>query len=115
MELAALVPETFLAGAKSTEVFHRLWDYMIIELEVDTAGFGWQTSQSAWTCQVRMAQRSGSTNNNTLDEETERMAGQVKERGFFFLGGGAPMLTWLTVCSCVLDVEERSDTHLCGR
>jgi hypothetical protein len=48
MELAALVPEAFLAGAKSTEVFDSLRDYMVVELEVDAANFGWQTWQSAW-------------------------------------------------------------------
>jgi hypothetical protein len=41
MELATLVPEAFLAGAKSTEVFDSLWDYMVVELEVDAADFGW--------------------------------------------------------------------------
>jgi hypothetical protein len=39
MELAALVPEAFLKGAKSTEVFDSLWDYMVVELEVDAADF----------------------------------------------------------------------------
>ena len=48
MELAALVPEAFLDGTKSTEVFDSLWDYIVVELEVDAAGFGWQTWQLAW-------------------------------------------------------------------
>lgn len=43
MEFAALVSEAFLTGAKSTEVFDSLWDYSVIELEVDAADFGWQT------------------------------------------------------------------------
>lgn len=53
MEFAALVPEAFLAGAKSTEVFDSLWDYMVVELEVDATNFGWRTWQSAWasTCE----------------------------------------------------------------
>jgi hypothetical protein len=41
MELATLVSEAFLAGAKSTEVFDSLWDYMVVELEVDAANLGW--------------------------------------------------------------------------
>ena len=41
MELATLVPETFLTGAKSTEIFDSLWDYMVVELEVDATNFGW--------------------------------------------------------------------------
>jgi hypothetical protein len=49
MELAALVPEAFLAGAKSTEVFDSLWDCIVVELEVDAADFGWQTWLSAGT------------------------------------------------------------------
>ena len=37
MELAALVPEALLAGAKSTEVLCGLWNYIVVELEVDAA------------------------------------------------------------------------------
>jgi hypothetical protein len=55
MELAALVPEAFLAGAKSTEVFDSLWDCTVVEPEVDTADFGWQTGQSAWTSSAKNA------------------------------------------------------------
>ena len=40
MELAALVSEALLAGAESTEVLGRLGDYIVVELEVDAAGFG---------------------------------------------------------------------------
>ena len=40
MELAALVSEALLTGAKSTEVLGGLWDYSVVELEVDAAGFG---------------------------------------------------------------------------
>jgi hypothetical protein len=41
VELAALVAEALLAGAKSTEVLCGLWDYIIVELEVDAAGLGY--------------------------------------------------------------------------
>ena len=37
MELAALVAESLLAGAKSTEVFCGLRNYIVVELEVDAA------------------------------------------------------------------------------
>lgn len=40
MELAALVPEALLAGAKSTEVLCSLWNYIVVELEVDAAFLG---------------------------------------------------------------------------
>jgi hypothetical protein len=40
MKLAALVSETLLTGAESTEVLGGLWDYIVVELEVDAAGFG---------------------------------------------------------------------------
>ena len=37
MELAALVAETLLASAESTEVLRSLWDYIVEEVEVDAA------------------------------------------------------------------------------
>lgn len=37
MELATLVAEALLAGAESTEVFGGLGDYIVEEVEVDTA------------------------------------------------------------------------------
>lgn len=40
VELAALVAEALLASAKSTEVLCGLWDYIVVELEVDAAGLG---------------------------------------------------------------------------
>ena len=55
-----------------------------------------------------MPQRIDSTNNNGLGEETAKMTGKVKE------GGVGPMLTWLIVCSSVLDIEVRGDAHLRG-
>jgi len=38
MKLATLVSEALLASAQSTEVLSSLWDYIVVELEVD-AGF----------------------------------------------------------------------------
>ena len=109
MEFAALVPEAFLASAKSTEVFDSLWDYTVVELEVDAADFGWQTWQSAWISSSKnVVENTGSTNNNDLGEEAGKMTGRQKE------GGGDLRLTWLTVCGSVLDVEVRSDAHLRG-
>ena len=32
------ITESLLAGAESTEVLGGLWDYVIVEVEVDTAG-----------------------------------------------------------------------------
>lgn len=58
--------------------------------------------------QVRIRQRIGSINNNDLGEEAGKMTGKAKE------GGGGLMLTWLTVCGSVLDIEVRSDAHLRG-
>jgi hypothetical protein len=40
VELAALVPKALLAGAKSTEVLCGLWNYIVVELEVDAAFLG---------------------------------------------------------------------------
>lgn len=40
VELAALVSEALLAGAKSTEVLSCLGDYIVVELEVDAARLG---------------------------------------------------------------------------
>jgi hypothetical protein len=40
MELAALVAESHLAGAKSTEVLCGLWNYIVVELEVDATCLG---------------------------------------------------------------------------
>ena len=37
MELAALVAETLLASAQSTEVLSGLWDYIVVKGEVDAA------------------------------------------------------------------------------
>lgn len=42
MELATLVAEALLAGAESTEVLGSLWDYIIVEVEVDTSLLGWR-------------------------------------------------------------------------
>jgi hypothetical protein len=39
MEFAALVAETFLAGAECSEVIGRLGDYIVVELEVDSTTF----------------------------------------------------------------------------
>ena len=38
VECRASVSEALLAGAKSTEVLSGLWDYIIVEVEVDAAG-----------------------------------------------------------------------------
>jgi hypothetical protein len=38
VELRALEAEAHLTGAKSGEVLHGLWDYIIVELEVDASG-----------------------------------------------------------------------------
>ena len=38
MESRASVSETLLAGAESAEVLSSLWDYIIVEVEVDAAG-----------------------------------------------------------------------------
>jgi hypothetical protein len=82
MELAALVPEAFLAGAKSTEVFDSLWDYGVVELEVDAADFGWQTWQSAWISSSKNAvENTGNTNNNDLGEEAGKMMGKRRKVG----------------------------------
>lgn len=40
MKLAVLVSEAFLAGAEGTEVLDSLWDYIVIEVEVNAALFG---------------------------------------------------------------------------
>ena len=37
VECRASVSEALLAGAKSTEVLSSLWDYIIVEVEVDAA------------------------------------------------------------------------------
>jgi hypothetical protein len=37
VEGRASISEALLAGAKSTEVFSGLWDYIIVEVEVDAA------------------------------------------------------------------------------
>jgi hypothetical protein len=37
VESRASISETLLAGAKSTEVLSSLWDYIIVEVEVDAA------------------------------------------------------------------------------
>lgn len=41
VEFAALVAETLLTGAKSTEVLCRLRDDIIIEVEIDPTRLGW--------------------------------------------------------------------------
>ena len=40
MEGAVLVAKALLASAQSTEVLNSLGDYIIVQLEVDAAGFG---------------------------------------------------------------------------
>jgi len=40
VELAALVAEALVAGAEGTEVLSGLWDYIIVEVEVDAAFLG---------------------------------------------------------------------------
>jgi hypothetical protein len=40
MEFATLISEALFAGAQSTEVLNSLGDYIIVQLEVDAAGFG---------------------------------------------------------------------------
>jgi hypothetical protein len=37
VELAASIPEALLAGAEGTEVLGRLWDDIVVDVEVDTA------------------------------------------------------------------------------
>jgi hypothetical protein len=40
VKLASLVAEALLASAESTEVLGSLWDYIVIEIEVDTTPLG---------------------------------------------------------------------------
>lgn len=40
VEFATLVAESLLAGAEGTEVLGRLWDYIVVELEVDPGLLG---------------------------------------------------------------------------
>jgi hypothetical protein len=40
MELAALVSKALLVGAEGTEVLDGLWDYIVVEIEIDAALFG---------------------------------------------------------------------------
>jgi len=40
VELAALVSKAFFTGAESPEVLSGLWDYIIVEIEVDPASLG---------------------------------------------------------------------------
>ena len=42
MKFAALISEALFAGAQSTEVLNSLGDCIIVQVEVDAAGFGWQ-------------------------------------------------------------------------
>jgi len=44
VELATLVSEALLASAESTEVLGSLWDYIVIEVEVDTTPLGRRNS-----------------------------------------------------------------------
>ncbi len=40
VKFAALVAEALLAGAESTEVLSGLWDYIVVEVEVDASFLG---------------------------------------------------------------------------
>lgn len=40
MELATLVAKALLASAESTEVLGSLWNYIVVEVEVDTTPLG---------------------------------------------------------------------------
>jgi hypothetical protein len=53
MELGAGVAEALLAGAESGEVLHRLWDHIVVELEVDTSALVCGFNVSNWTLSKR--------------------------------------------------------------
>lgn len=60
VELATLVAEALLPSAKSTEVFGGLRDDVVVEVEVDSAGLGWQGKKGLVTVpQEARAQESG--------------------------------------------------------
>lgn len=42
VEFAALVSKALLASTESTEVLGSLWNYIVIEVEVDAALLGWR-------------------------------------------------------------------------
>jgi len=50
VELATLVAKALLASAKSTEVLGSLWDYIIVEVEVDSSSLGRRDAAAGTLC-----------------------------------------------------------------
>jgi len=58
VEGRASISEALLAGAKSTEVLSGLWDYIIVEVEVDAALLLCRRRLLAvWRCEVNVGRR----------------------------------------------------------